>query len=120
MKILNEYSSDFPLQAIPNILSDKWKFINKKLKDKIEKWYFSIPMSTMKESFKEQPLKFLNEIRIYNRKRNEFSSYVDAHFKGGIIERPLLDAQFRNQYTSLGGDMKKSERQKLNCSQNKE
>ena len=57
----------------------------------MEKWYYSTPISTMKESFKPQPLEFLKDRIAYHKRKNEFSGFVDASFKGGTIDRPLLD-----------------------------
>ena len=105
--MINEYSNDFPFRVAPTLFKDKWKDINQKLRNKIEKWYFCFPNSTMQDSFKRQPQLFLNNERKAFKRKNYFSGYVDAYFKGGVIDRPLLDPmQEKPKLLSLNKDLK--------------
>lgn len=92
VNIMGDYSSNRVSRAIvAKNLDPGWLNMSDILKRRIEKWYFSIPKSTMQDTFKPQPLEFLNDKNYFNRKKNEFSMFVDAVFKGGVIDRPLLD-----------------------------
>ena len=91
LKVINEYSNLFPNKVVPKTVDLNWRGMNEKVKNKIEKWYYSLPKSTMHDMFKPQPLEFIKEKRLFNKKRNEFSGFVEATFKGGVINRPLLD-----------------------------
>lgn len=88
---MTDYSADFPNKVVPKNVGFKFKNMDEKLKAKIEKWYYSVPQSTMREAFQPQPLDIGNEKLGFNRRKNEFSQFVDAKFKGGVIDRPLLD-----------------------------
>ena len=46
----------------------------------------------MKDSFRPYYFENRKKSSQYHKKKSEFSSYVDASFKGGVIDRPLLDA----------------------------
>ena len=45
----------------------------------------------MKDSFRPHYSEYKKDKIKYHKKKSEFSSYVDASFKGGVIDRPLLD-----------------------------
>jgi len=95
VNIMTDYSNDFPNKVVAKRYTSKWEIMDEKLKAKIEKWYFSVPSTTMQDSYKPQPLIFPTDKSNFSRKRSELSGFVEAFFKGGVIDRPLLDPNTR-------------------------
>ena len=55
--VQNGYSKDFPNPVIPKNVDIKWRAIynrlfGERIKEKFEKWFESMPNSTMRDTFK--------------------------------------------------------------------